>query len=65
MFHIFFTVKFVKDLRRKLELELPPLHKSFAHYFVKSKWSTIQLTIDADFKVTTLLDIEYLRYDKR
>ena len=44
-FSYFFTVKFRKDLRRKLELKLSPPLNLLSHYLVKREWSTIHLYI--------------------
>jgi len=46
---IFLTVKFSKDLRRKLELKLPPLLKLLPHYLVKSKWSSKWKSVHISF----------------
>ena len=45
IFIIFFTVKFIRDLRRKFELKLSPPLKSVAALPCDSKWSSIQLYI--------------------
>ena len=47
---IFFTVKFRKDLWRKMELKLPPSLKSVATLPCENQWSTIPLysTVDSD-----------------
>ena len=42
-FHNFVTVKFRKDIWRKMELKLPPPLKSVATLPCESKWSAIQL----------------------
>ena len=43
IFIIFFTVKFKKDLRRKIVLTVPPPLKSVITLPCKTKWSAIQL----------------------
>ena len=42
-FSYFFSVKFRKDVQRKLELKLTPPLNLMPRYLVKSKWSAIQL----------------------
>jgi len=41
----FFTVRFRKDLGRKLELKLSPPLNLLPHYLAKRKWLTIHLYI--------------------
>ena len=44
IFTFFFTVKFRKDLCRKVELKLPPPLNLWPHYLAKHKWSTYTFT---------------------